>query len=246
MPWPWRPRYPDHKQRIEEMQAGVALFNPQDMMAEPAEMLEEFRKLLPPNEFEAFAAESAKVDYSKFGLDSLVEDIRRTGEPAPLQFIAQVDLAEVWLMGPVDPDIPREGRLFFFYDTDHRPGGDKPGDITGARLIYDLTPVASLKRASPPAELWLTNRPPASGRSGACFMPACGRPITARPNGMPARSKPGRRSPCKPGGTTSPGTVMTTASAGIRCRFRATCKPNARSSVRGSTSARGIRRRPSG
>ena len=77
MPWPWRPRYPDHEQRVEEMQAGVALFNPQDMMAEQAEMLEEFRKLLPRDEFEAFAAESAKVDYSKFSLDSLVEDIMR-------------------------------------------------------------------------------------------------------------------------------------------------------------------------
>ncbi|MET3838776.1 YwqG family protein [Bradyrhizobium sp. OAE829] len=153
MPWPWRPPYPDHQQRIEETQAGVTLLNPQDMMAEQAEMLEEFRKVLPPDEFEAFAAESAKVDYSKFSLDSLVEDIRRTGQPAPLQFIAQVDLAEIWLTGPVDPDIPREGRLFFFYDTDHRPGGDRPADITGARLIYDLTPTHSLKRASPPAEL---------------------------------------------------------------------------------------------
>ena len=113
MPWPWRPPYPDHEERVEEAQAAVDLF----------------------------------------GLDFLVEEERRTGEPAPLGFIAQVDLAKVWRTGPVDPDIPHEGRLLFFYDTRLRPGGYKPGDITGARLIYDLTPIDSLKRAIPPAEL---------------------------------------------------------------------------------------------
>lgn len=132
MPWPWRAPYPDHQKRVQEAQAGADLLNPT---------------------FEAIATESAKVDFSNFNLDFLVEDARRTGESAPLQFIAQVELADVWLTGPVDPDIPREGRLFFFYDTDHRPGGDKPEDIAGARLIYDLTPTHSLKRASPPTEL---------------------------------------------------------------------------------------------
>jgi len=153
MPWPWRPPYPDHAQRVEQARAGADLFKPQDMAAHQAEMLEEFRKLLPPGEFEAFAAESAKVDYSNFNLDFLVEAAQRTGEPAPLQFIAQVNLADIWLSGPVDPDIPREGRLLLFYDTDHRPGGDRAADTTGARLIHDFTPVGSLKRASPPAEL---------------------------------------------------------------------------------------------
>jgi uncharacterized protein YwqG len=146
MPWPWRPPYPDHEERVEEAQAAVDLFN-----SRRAETLEEFRKQLPSEE--VFAAESAKVDYNKYNLDFFVEDVRRTGEPAPLGFIAQVDLAEVWRTGPVDPDIPHEGRLLFFYDTRLRPGGYKPGDITGARLIYDLTPIDSLKRAIPPTEL---------------------------------------------------------------------------------------------
>lgn len=56
MPWPWRPPYPDHEQRVEAAQAGADLFNSQDMAALQAEPLEEFRKLLPPDECEACAA----------------------------------------------------------------------------------------------------------------------------------------------------------------------------------------------
>jgi uncharacterized protein YwqG len=153
MPWPWRPPYPDHEVRVAQAQAGADLFNSQDMAAVRAETLEGFRMVLPSDEFEGVAAESAKVDFGDSYFDFLVESARRTEEPAPLQFIAQVDLADVWATGPVDPDIPHEGRLLLFYDTDHRPGGDRPADITGARLIYDLTPVCSLERASPPAEL---------------------------------------------------------------------------------------------
>src|SRR5450755_5036077 len=77
MPWPWRPPYPDHEERVEEAQAAVDLFN-----SRRAETLEEFRKQLPSEE--GFAAESAKVDYNKYNLDFFVEDVRRTGEPAPL------------------------------------------------------------------------------------------------------------------------------------------------------------------
>ncbi|KRR18117.1 hypothetical protein CQ14_36210 [Bradyrhizobium lablabi] len=153
MPWPWRPPYPDHEERVKVAQAGVDFLNPQDMAALQAETLEEVRKLLQSSEFEIFATESAKVDYGNFSFDFLVEDVRRTAEPAPLQFIAQVDLANIWSTGPVDQDIPREGRLLLFYDTDHRPAGDRPADITGARLIHDLTPVDSLKRTTPPAQL---------------------------------------------------------------------------------------------
>lgn len=171
MPWPWRLPYPDHEQRLEAAQAGADLFNSQDMAALRAETHEEFRKLLSPDEFEPFVAESAKVDDGSSHFDFLVENARRTGEPAPLRFIAQVDLAAVWLTGPVDPDIPREGRLCFFYDTDHRPAGDSPADIRGARLIHDLTPVGSLKRASPPAEL-LAHKQTAGFRPQRCVLHA--------------------------------------------------------------------------
>jgi hypothetical protein len=58
-----------------------------------------------------------------------------------------------------------------FYDTGHRPAGDRPADITGARLIHDLTPVGSLKRASPPAEL-LAHKQTAGFRPQRCVLHA--------------------------------------------------------------------------
>lgn len=48
---------------------------------------------------------------------------------------------------------PSGRRLLFFYDADHFPGGFKPADATGARLIYDLSPVSALQRATPPPEI---------------------------------------------------------------------------------------------
>jgi hypothetical protein len=49
--------------------------------------------------------------------------------------------------------------------------GDGPADITGARLIHDLTPVGSLKRASPPAEL-LAHKQTAGFRPQRCVLHA--------------------------------------------------------------------------
>jgi hypothetical protein len=118
MPWPWRPRYPDHAARVKAAQVGVDLLNPQDMAALQTETLEEVRKMLPSSASESFATESAKVDYSNFNFDFLVEDAKRTVEPAPLQFIAQVDLADIWLTGPsIRTFRARDGFCFFTTPT---------------------------------------------------------------------------------------------------------------------------------
>jgi hypothetical protein len=107
-----------------------------------AQRLEDFRAA-----FEDFRADPP-LDFEDFATP-----VRRAAEPAPLAFIAQADLAAVWRAGPLDPDIPREGRLLFFYDTVCLPDGDRAMDVSGARLIYDLTPASALKRAAPPEEL---------------------------------------------------------------------------------------------
>lgn len=153
MAWPWRSAYPDFKERIAELQAGLNVYNSTDFAAIQAEMLEESRRLMTPEEFEALAAASADIEFGPLDLTDVAGDPELLAIEAPLTFIAQFDLAEIWRAGPVDSDFPREGRLYFFYDTGHSPGGFAPGDREGARLIYDTSPVASLQRKSPPEPL---------------------------------------------------------------------------------------------
>lgn len=70
-----------------------------------------------------------------------------------LPFIAQIDLAEAWGQRHFDVDLPRHGRLLFFYDAREHPYGFDPPDITGFRVIWDDAPVADLMRAVGPDEL---------------------------------------------------------------------------------------------
>lgn len=71
--------------------------------------------------------------------------------PAPLSFLMQVDLAECAAAGALDPDIPREGRLYLFYDLVFRPwyGVDENG-TSRFSLLYSQTPETALQRRTPP------------------------------------------------------------------------------------------------
>ncbi len=149
--WPWRQAYPDHEQRIREAEDGADRFGPDELNAAAAEVMEELRRHIDPASFEALGM--APVDFSAIDLSNIVESARRTAAPAPLGFVAQVDLATVARTGSIDPDIPGEGRLLLFYDVDHQPGGWLPDDHHGARLIYDRTPASRLARLEPPAGL---------------------------------------------------------------------------------------------
>jgi uncharacterized protein YwqG len=157
--WPWRPPYPDHGQRLEDLRDAIDSMNQRvEVESFGPQTIDQIKKALPPEAFgeqvEEFVA-SLKKRYESihFPFEDFARDMRRTAVAAPLAFIAQLDLAAVWATGPIDPDIPREGRLLFFYDTSNRPEGDRPADVAGAQLIYDLTPAAALIRATPPAEL---------------------------------------------------------------------------------------------
>lgn len=77
------------------------------------------------------------------------------GQEAYLPFLAQIDLAEAWGVQQFDIDLPKSGRLLFFYDVREIPTGDEPTDAVGFRVIWDDTPVSDLARAVAPEELLL-------------------------------------------------------------------------------------------
>ncbi|PVE23638.1 hypothetical protein DC522_14390 [Microvirga sp. KLBC 81] len=72
---------------------------------------------------------------------------------APLAFIAQIDLAAVATVAALDADFPKEGRFLLFYDVKEQPWGFRLGDIVGARLIFDQTPVPALVRMPVPEDM---------------------------------------------------------------------------------------------
>jgi uncharacterized protein YwqG len=70
--------------------------------------------------------------------------------PAPLTFIAQINLAEIARLG-CDLPLPAEGLLAFFYDAETQPWGFDPADGVGTRVLY--TPAGtSTERLTPPGD----------------------------------------------------------------------------------------------
>lgn len=56
-------------------------------------------------------------------------------EPAPLEFLAQINLADVAATG-CDLPLAADGLLSFFYDAELQPWGFDPADAPGFRVIY--------------------------------------------------------------------------------------------------------------
>jgi uncharacterized protein YwqG len=87
---------------------------------------------------------------------SFREDSRRMAEivakPFPLSFVAQIDLAQMWTAGALDPDIPRDGLISIFYDCVENPWGFDPHDHPGAAVLYHPAKVPSLQRRQQPSE----------------------------------------------------------------------------------------------
>lgn len=69
--------------------------------------------------------------------------------PAPLGFIAQIDLGAV---PRVDDSLPDSGWLYFFYDRYCEPWGFDPADRGCSRVIYTNCDRRSLIRSEPPSD----------------------------------------------------------------------------------------------
>lgn len=126
MAWPMRPSYPNGDEMRKEHLKTAEQCLEYDWM--PAEERERCRR-------------------------EMLEMADAVTRDAPLAFIAQIDLAALSAARTLDPDLPSEGRLLLFYDLDELPWGSRPGDIAGARLIFDTSPVSALTRQAPPDSL---------------------------------------------------------------------------------------------
>lgn len=69
--------------------------------------------------------------------------------PAPLGFIAQIDLRDV---PRIDEALPSSGWLYFFYDRYTEPWGFDPADRGSCRILYADCDRSTLLRAEPPAD----------------------------------------------------------------------------------------------
>ncbi len=124
MPWPSRAPYPDWEARAGQYRT----------------MADRMR-----------AAKSTGSEVSEAMAAGYHRQADLSVRPMPLSFVAQIDLAAVAAAGPVDADLPTEGRFLLFYDLEELPWGYRPADIEGARLLFDRTPVSDLsRRAAPP------------------------------------------------------------------------------------------------
>lgn len=131
--WPFRKPYADAEAQI----------------AEVSEAIERMKVANDDPEIQSLGFASSPEQIEK-AANSMMAEVLLATEPRPLAFVAQIDLEALPSAGELDPDIPREGRLWFFYDAESQPWGFKPDDAEGARLIHDTTDRCDLLRVEEP------------------------------------------------------------------------------------------------
>lgn len=95
----------------------------------------------------------------------------------PLSFLAQINFAEIWAAGPVDPDMPRSGILSVFYDGIEQPWGFDPAERQGFAVIFYDTPTVQLQRLETPSEFYSFDDNVLSWPAQACKAHACVTPL---------------------------------------------------------------------
>jgi len=123
MPWPMRPPFPDAAERRLALRQAAAYWEYSDN--------------------EHLRHEAAKI----------LATLPLVGEPFPLAFICQLDLAALSRHGEFfHPLLPREGRLLVFLDTVCWSGGNAT-DRVAMRVIWDRSPRELLTRRTAPDPL---------------------------------------------------------------------------------------------
>ena len=105
-----------------------------------------------PRKYWSWATPEQREEFSR-DYAQMIEVIEK---PFPLIFIAQINLAEAWRAGPLDPDFPKSGLLSIFYDALEEPWGFDPADHVGSTVLFHAA--EGLTRREVPIELRATER----------------------------------------------------------------------------------------
>ncbi|OWJ65820.1 YwqG family protein [Inquilinus limosus] len=140
--WPVRPPYPDAADRIAETRATLENIRATNEAA------------LARNSPYAWSSDKVEAQ-ARYLLDAIAP----VAEARPLTFVAQLDLAGIQTVQPLDPDIPVAGRLVFFYDVEQQPEGVNPEDSAGWVVLHDTADASTLSRIVPPSDAVSSFRP---------------------------------------------------------------------------------------
>ncbi|QXZ08927.1 DUF1963 domain-containing protein [Comamonas sp. Y33R10-2] len=147
--WPQRVRYPDHHQRVKSHKEDSAAPDSRWRWAKPEQ------------------AQAIR--------EEALQHIERLENPFPLNFLAQINFAQLRAAGPVDEDFPQEGVLSVFFDLVEQPWGYDPADACAVAVLFHEDAAMLERRDLPPIlqglpEQWQT---PAL----ACELHACCTPL---------------------------------------------------------------------
>jgi uncharacterized protein YwqG len=172
LPWPERPAYGNAGELIKEARSTAERFHadagvvPPWMSAEDgAAMLEENKRhKAETREFlRSLSVGQDDVD-AAFSYHFTPEQAAEVAHEAvaksealaasfPLAFLAQIDLSTLAHAPGFDAALPRDGRLYLFYDLFILPPSYSPHSGVGLRVLYDSSPAEALARTELPEPL---------------------------------------------------------------------------------------------
>ncbi len=121
-------------------------------------------------------AKSGRLPARREELKQMVEIVER---PFPLAFVAQINFAEAWGAGTLDPDFPKEGLLSIFYDTIEGPWGFDPADHIGSKVLFHRADLGELDRQKAPADFGKVGRH-TPFEPVSCYPRGCHAPLPVR------------------------------------------------------------------
>ncbi|WP_188052368.1 DUF1963 domain-containing protein [Aureimonas fodinaquatilis] len=172
VPWPHRGAYANAEELIRETYNGAERFHADAGQVPPWMSAEDGKAMLAENE--RLKAETRafmqSLSISNDDLDAgfsytftpeqaaevaheAIAKVKALKGAFPLAFLAQIDLADLSSSPGFDAALPRDGRLYFFYDLFVLPPSYHPASSIGLRVIHDRSPADELVRAELPEAL---------------------------------------------------------------------------------------------